>query len=852
MDEKKHAAQPKDKTDNYKNNAPAEKTAQKKQPSPPNDENQSKDKAEDLKPPQNESPYLYPAILLTGGAGIVLEIGLTRIFSIALWHHFAFLSISIALLGLGVSGVFLTLYPVFIGKNPYRNLYRFSWLFSLSVVAAFFIFTRLNLDVRHLFTPLNLVKFVIFYLFLALPFFFQGCVMSALMSRRRELIQKIYFFDLIGAGAGCLVVVFLISFLTGQGVVILSALMSAGAMLLLLKIAPGSERKNFTPALLYALGLLIILPAAARVFPVPLPKDKALYHFIHQKDARVLDTIWNSFSRVDTFSPVGRKTTWGMSEKFPGTMQDQIGITIDGDGFTSIVKFDGNWDKIEYPVYTLNSMVHFLNRGHDALIIGSGGGIDVMAALKLGTRHVDAVEVNPTITKLVKDKYLDYSGRLFQDPRVTLHTAEGRNFIRRSDKKYGLVYLPLVDSWAATYSGAYSLSENFLYTEEAFRDYFSHVEQDGFISISRWEKLAGGQPIQTLRLCSLAMAATDGNLDRSVIITSHGRLANFIVKKGEFTPGELKFISDFSRDRGFRIVFMPGMKWEFLPLLRRSQWQRFTRNFPLDLSPVTDDRPFFYLTDRWRYLGVYVSNTLRQGTPFPVVFTIVFTIIIFSIIFSVIFILLPLKAQGGGDFSTSSSIGFLGYFSLLGLAFMLFEITLMTKFTLFLGNPTYSLSVVLFTLLTFTGIGSYVSSISTIAPEQTVKSAVIILCCIGVAYFFFLDQLLTGFLAGSLALRLIISVILLAPAGICMGIPFPLGLRLLSEQHRDLIPWAWGVNGSASVLGSVLALVLAQAMGFWKTLLLALLLYVGAMFLFSSLSESRALNLDNGENSALS
>ncbi len=782
-----------------------------------------------------EQRFLYPAVLLTGCAGIVLEIGLTRIFSIALWHHFAFLSISIALLGLGISGVFLTLYPKFMGQEPFGNLHRFSWLFSLSVVLAFFVFTRLHLDVRNLHIPANLIKFMVFYLFLALPFFFQGCVMSTLMSRRSSLIQKFYFFDLIGAGIGCLLVVFLIRHLTGQGVIIISAVMGASASLIFLRLSPANHRKNFSGGILYLAGLIILLPASPGVFPIPLPQDKALYHFVHQRDARRKDTIWNSFSRVDTFTPVGQKTTWGLSEKFPGPMQDQIGITIDGDGFTSIVKFDGDWEKVIFPEYTLNSMVYLLNRDRNALIIGSGGGIDVMAALKLGTKHVDAVEINPAITDLVTGQYRDYSGRLFEDPRVSLHTAEGRNFIKRSHKKYGLVYLPLVDSWAATYSGAYSLSENFLYTVEAFRDYYDHVEDDGFISVSRWEKAAGSQPLQTLRLCSLAMAATDGDLDQSVVITSQGRLANFIVKKGRLNKEELELISDFCQSRGFSIIYMPGMDADFLPLLQRARWKSFLDEFPLDISPVTDDRPFFYLTDRWRYMGVYLSNTLHRGAPFPIVFTIVFIIILFSLIFSTIFILLPLKIKGRGDFSRGKSLGFLAYFSLLGLSFMLFEITLMTKFTLFLGNPAYSLSVILFCLLTFTGIGSWISSISSTPPPVTVRRAVMILCGIGVIYYIFLDGILTGLLAEPLWIRVLISGLLMAPAGVCMGMPFPLGLRRLSEVNRDMIPWAWGVNGSASVLGSILALVFAQAVGFWRTLLLALILYLGAVAIMGHL-----------------
>ncbi|MCE1248066.1 MAG: hypothetical protein LWY06_15605 [Firmicutes bacterium] len=779
---------------------------------------------------KNEKGILYPVVFFTGMAVIILEIGLTRIFSIALWHHFAFLSISIALFGMGVSGVFLSVKPDILKNDFYKTVFNFACLLSISNLAAFFIFTHLKLDVRNLGEITNLLKFIVFYLFLALPFFFAGCVMSSIMSKKSEIVQKLYFWDLIGAGSGCLAVVFLIGITGGQGIVILSSLMSAAAAFVLLKGVKKETSAKFTiPLAVWILALIAVIPFSGSIFSITLPADKALSYY-QTKGAKVVDSVWNSFSRVDAFTPVP-EYTWGLSHEYKGRVPDQIGITIDGDGFTSVVRFDGDLNKIEFPLYTLSSIVHNLNGEGDALIIGAGGGIDVLSARKYGAKNIDAVEINPAISGLASKKYRDYGGKLFEQPGINLFTAEGRNFIKRTQKQYNLVYLPLVDSWAATYSGAYSLSENYLYTIEAFRDYYNHVNPGGYISISRWEHKPG-LPVQSFRLCALAVSATGQDLRNSVVITSQEKLLNFIWKKGDFTPQELEKIKSYCERCKFNIIYLPGMQNDFTAVLNPASSGAFTSAFPFDISSVSDDRPFFYLIDRWNLLPVYFQKALEKKVEFPVVFTITFTVLILSIVFSVVFMLIPLKAKGIGNFTAKSSLLYMIYFGFLGAAFMFVEITLMTKFSLFLGHPSFSLSVVLFALLVFTGAGSYLSAVVGKNRVKTLIVAAAGIALLALLYYFALDKVFSAFLSLSITLRVIISVLLISPFGIFMGMPFPTGLRTLGEDNSTLIPWAWGVNGAASVLGSVLAMIVAQASGFGATLLFAALMYVVCAMVF--------------------
>ncbi len=799
-----------------------------------------------MKKGKGEVSLLFWGVFLSGMAGITLEISFTRIFSLSLWHHFAFLSIAIALFGFGVSGVFLTVYPNFIKGPLGKRLSLFSFFASISVILAFASLVVLKPDVRDLADVVNVVKFGVFYLFLATPFFWIGSIMAIVMEEKSEIAYRIYFYDLVGSGLGCVFFVFLISLLSGQGMVILASGLLFGASLVFakgedkvvnhfpLKVFFGRGRKIFLSG--YFVFLALIFVYAHRLFPIPLPKDKALYYFTKKMGAKVIYTQWTPFSRVDGFFPVPPRT-WGLSSRFRGKIPPQIGITIDGDGFTSIVGMENRKiEDVKFPFYTLNSMVYTLCRGKDALIIGSGGGIDVLSALCFGVSPIDAVEINPAITYMVEKKFAKFSGHLFQRGDVHLYTADGRNFVKRSDKKYTLIYLPLVDSWAATYSGAYALSENFLYTVEAFRDYYDHVKEGGFISISRWEYKMPHEPYQTYRICAMATDVTKLDLRNSVAVVSHGNLVNLVWKKGNLTKDEIEKIKAFCKRGDFKILYLPGMKNKFSLLLDPSTYMEFVNSYPLDISPVTDDKPYFYLTDRWRYFWVYLSNYIRDGHTFPVVFTIILTIVFLSFIFSIIFMLLPLYIYKRRSLRIPKSYAYVLYFSLIGLAFMFVEITLMNKFSLYLGHPAYSLSVVLFSILFFSGLGSWIGS-RVKRSNMVLFWAIFSMVLIGVVYYLCMDKILLLTLKWGILKRVLVTFLLIMPLALCMGVPFPTALKTLGEKYNYFIPWAWGVNGVSSVLGSVLSLVISQTFGFWKTLLVALILYLFAFVFFRVIRE---------------
>ncbi|MCL5773206.1 MAG: hypothetical protein M1536_02360 [Firmicutes bacterium] len=773
---------------------------------------------------------LYIGVFFIAMAILVLEIGLTRIFSITLWYHFGFLSISVAMLGLGASGAFIFAFQEFFRREIYMLLSRLSLLFSIANLTGFFLLVRIHPEFTSSAGPLNILKIALFYLILCIPFFIGGLVLSCAIWKFSANVHKVYFWDLAGTGFGCILSALVLSLMGAQAVVIISSILGLLASMLLAY--RSGEGMRLFPVLSLILGsFLIIMPVSEKLFPLELPEGKALYHYTHlDNPAKVNFTGWNSFSRVDAFSPVP-PTAWGLSPAFKGNIPPQIGITIDGDGFTSIVNFDGALDKISFLDFTPSSLVHQLKKGPDSLIIGSGGGIDVLTALKNREEKITAVEINPIICYLDKEKYAAFAGRLFENPKIRLVTAEGRNYIKKTGDSFDIIQLPLVDSWAATYSGAYSLTENYLYTGEAILDYWRHLKENGILSISRWEYV---NSLQISRICVTALEALEKtgikNLKDCTAIIKSGNLVNIMLKKGKFTASEKAFIEKFARERQFQMLYLPGMNNYYSSLLDTQTYRIAVAESPLDISAPTDDRPFFYLDKRFDLLPVYISNWMQGLAPIPPVFAILFVIIISAFIFSIIFIVLPLKVKLPGERGGGRMFLWGLYFCFLGFGYMILEVSFMEKFILYLAKPGYSLSIVLFSLITSSAMGSFLSGAIKKPLKSRLTFAVLILAFYIIFLKFFLPAIFSQTLYLPLAVRALISAVLLFPAGLVMGMFFPLGIEALQKESDFLVPWAWGVNGCASVVGSVITIFVAIGMGFWFTIISALLLYITAYF----------------------
>jgi len=776
-----------------------------------------------------------PAGALAGVACIsaallMTELALTRIFSVTMYYHFAFLAISIALFGLGASGVYVYLARRRLGRvAPARLLAWHALAYALVTTLSLALLVRLRVGLNY--SVENLLLMLAIYALAAMPFFAGGAVVSLAITRLAGRINLVYAADLLGASAGCLLLLPLLDRVGAPGVVLATSALGAIAAC---AFAPPASRAR----VLLLAALLVIVPWAAHAsgvvsFDVTLTKG-------HTGDT-VLFSKWNSFSRVAVYDR--RHGEWSLSATYTGPMPDSRFMDIDSAASTPIIRFPGDLASVAYLKAELTALgYHLAEPGFTALVIGPGGGRDLLSALVFGARRVDGVEINPIIAlDVMGDRFLDYSGRLYARPDVRIAVEDGRSFVRRSPERYDVIQASLVDTWAATAAGAYTLTENSLYTVEAFDDYLEHLSDHGFLTITRWA-------LDGVRLVSLAQEACARRgwsaADRLAVV-QHEKVATFILKKSPFTPAEVQRLQRVCDDLKFTVLYAPGVTpperlaptgpghWEaagdapndYARLVLAADREAFYAGYPLDITPTTDDRPFFFHTTKVKdQMGVAFGRTMLFGNGLSALMTLMGI----SAALVLLFILGPM-VLGGRTALGKGWPWWLAYFGLLGAAFMLVEVALLQRFVLLLGHPVYSLTVTLFSLLLGTGTGSFLSRrIAEPRVRARLVTALLGVTLLGLAATAALPPVIRAAVGAPLGARIALAVALLFPAGILMGLPLPAGVRLLARRQPELLPWAWAMNGALSVLGATLAVFIAMNWGFSVTLLVGAAVYAGA------------------------
>ncbi|GAB4536932.1 MAG: hypothetical protein Kow0063_23040 [Anaerolineae bacterium] len=803
---------------------------------------------------------LYLGVFTTSMAVLTLEIALTRIFSVSLWYHLAFMVISTALLGFGASGTLLTLRRDLIEKRLERNLTRFAGLTAIAIVISFAIMTRVPLDPlaplaegltageRTRQTMLLITLLLVDYVLVVIPFFFAGLSLGGAFSAFAKRISSLYFADLIGAGIGCLVVIGGLWLLPGQGVVLFAAGLAALGAFFFSRLQWGPEtgpRSSLATFLAGAGAILLfgLAPFADRFLPLYIPPSKPLSQAYTDPSIDLVYTGFTPFARVDVMYREGASLgTWGISQNCTAPPSpEQLFITIDAAAITTITRFEGDLEQIAFVNCAPSNLAYRVRDEplESALLIGPGGGIDVLTAYYNGVKRIVGAEINPLIVNLVADDelYRDYAGGLYTDyPQIDIQLAEGRNFVARSKETYDLIQFSQVDTWAAAASGAYSLSENFLYTTEAFLDYFDHLTEDGMLTVGRWYF---EPPRQAFRLVTIGTTALEqrGVADpaQHFVVVRAGDTSTFIMKRSPFSADEISRLRQVVDSLGFTMLYAPDEtdpdNW-FVRFFAAHDRQQFYREYPLDVTPTTDDRPFFFEYYGWSNFGDFRSGKV----------TLVI-LLIQALALAGGLILWPLWRFRRQRLATRGARRFIVYFAALGIGFIFIEIGLMQRFILFLGHPVYSTSVVLFSVLTFSGIGSFLSGRLLSAPAHKPyneesrerdprwlqRRVIPLLGALTVVYIFLLPPLFRALLGLELNYRVVLSVLLLAPLGLLMGMPFPLGIRLVDQVNPGLVPWSWGVNGFSSVVGSILAVLVAQSYGFALVMGLAVLIYLGGL-----------------------
>jgi len=758
-------------------------------------------------------PQVYLCVGLTTLATLLLELSLTRLFSVVFYYHMAFLAISIALFGLGIGGVFS--YVAAGWKVP-----LFTRLGRLSAANAFFTLLALGVILLQK-NSVSGWNMALIYFCSALPFFISGTIVSLAISETIERVNRVYFFDLLGAATGCLLLIPLLDWFGGPSTVVSAAIFFSVAGAVWFSIAGSVQGRVCSVAIALALVALVAYNNLNHVIEPSHAKNQTLENEIFIK--------WNSFSRIALVHRAG---------------EHRESIVIDADAATDIFTYDLNHlnayerhDVLEQGP----ALPYAVRPGAKTLIIGPGGGWDVGRALASGSRDITAVEINPIIARTVmQERFQSLSHGLYLRSDVHVYVEDGRSFVRRSTDRYQVIQATLVDTWASTAAGAFALSENNLYTVDAFRDYLSHLTDDGLVAFTRW---GFNPPRESLRLVSLAIEALrqlgESNPAEHVIVGRSGSVAGWgaqdtvLFSRKAFAPADIARARALFGAAKMDEVYVPGGPGgnQFYDLLRSPDPAEYQRNYMFDISPVTDNRPFFFYTVQPRDLWAFITTASRDTADYKVnkALPLLFTLMGVSLLATALILIAPPLVLGTRLPRQAGVRGFLLYFLFIGAGYILIEVALIQKFVLFLGHPVHALWVVIFSMLVSSGFGSNASRRALGKDESRLVK---LLACIALGVS--LVAMAVGTLLGGLvwlpfAAKVVLTVLLIAPIGFLMGMPFPTALSRLEEWHAPSVRWAWSLNAAASVLGSVGALVCAIYLGLVQTMIIGGVFYLAAL-----------------------
>ncbi|MGD8567068.1 MAG: SAM-dependent methyltransferase [Gammaproteobacteria bacterium] len=792
------------------------------------------------------------SIAFISALALSYETLLTRLFAIIQWHHFAYMIISFALLGYGVSGTFLSLFRQALLKRYKTAFIINTILFSISLLICFLLAQHIPFNAQEILWDRQQIGWLFaIYLLLMIPFFFVANAIALIMMAKGESISRIYAADMVGAGAGSALIILLLFYvMPGHLLQVLSVLAVATTVIACLELRY-KQRLVFivSGTLLLAVSLLPTQWTNLELSPY-----KSLPQLLRIDGTRIVETRSSPLGLINvvasTITPL--RYAPGLSLQATTEPPSQLAVFTDADNMTVINKVNDNAKTPEYLQYQTSAAPYQLRDANRVLILGAGTGNDILQAAGYKIDTIDAVELNPQMVALVKNDHAEYAGHLYQRPNVHVHIAEARGFVSRSKQPYDVIQIALLDTFGASSAGLYALNENYLYTVEAFKEYISHLKANGVLSITRWVKLP---PRDNLKMFATAVTALRQlgyhEPEKQLILVRSWQTATLLVKPSAFSHQDIENIQRFCEKLGFDTAYFPGIKasqtnrfnqlrvpyfYNAAIALLGNNANTFYDQYKFNITPATDNRPYFFNFFKWKLLNDILKLKDQGGMPLVEWgYIIMIAALVQAVIASTLLIVFPLLLKKETRLPVDkTTLLCLLYFGSLGLAFLFIEIAFMQKFILFLHHPVYSIAVTLTAFLVFAGVGSHYSGYlrGKFGYRFTVKLAVAFIVALGSLYSVALHTLFEWLLPFSTAAKITVTIIAIAPLALFMGMPFPLALHYLSEKSPALVPWVWGVNGCASVISAVLAMVLAVHFGFNVVILIALLLYVAAVLLF--------------------
>jgi len=807
-------------------------------------------------------------LALVSAAVLLLQLVQTRIFSVMLWHHLTYLVVTFTLLGFAAGGTALACRPRWLQGDVPGRLARTAALFGVTILGAYAVMTRWLPDAS--FTRVGIATAAFSYALLVLPMIFGGFVVALALSDAGAAVGRTYAVNMAGSALGCLVYVPALRGLGGEGCVLLCA-----AMALCGTLCFGGGPRLRAAALAGTILLGVLIGAApTALFEVPVAPSKAMAQQLLRDPSQVrLGTHWDPLCRIDVVGPADPASSALRTLYQDGDASTVMAVGPAHETFGALSK-----EGLAYLLFRpeAGAPAHVPK----VLAIGIGGGIDILQASGTARQifggappDFTGVEINATTHGLMTGPFRELSASRYFLPGVQVHLDEGRSWLRRSDQRYDIIQMTGTDTYAALASGSYVMSESYLYTAEAYDDFLGHLTPDGVISVLRF---GFNPPREELRLSAIAVDALrrDGAAspaDHLIILGWEGPVVEvdgrdvgldyvaLLIRKRPFTRAEVAGYERYVRgEPRSHVMYAPGLSTQgsaadYFAAVRAGTDAAFRDAYVYNLDPVTDDNPFFFRYERWDAalagltgggLGANVRETGEAGRAAveytnivggePIGLILLVTVLAESLLLCAALVLVPLWLYRREGLRVPGAGRWVLYFFGLGAGYILLEVVCMQRFVLFLGNPGYALSVVLLTFLLFSGWGAAVAGRSD-DPARTLRRALLVIVALVALLAVALHPVFEATLRFPLPVRLALSVALLAPAAFVMGMPFPSGLRLVSGSAAPLVPWACGVNGGASVIASVLGILLAMAAGFSAVFVLA-----GACYALAFLSARTA------------
>ena len=792
------------------------------------------------------------SILLISAAALAYEILLMRLFSIIQWHHFAYMIISLALLGYGVSGTAITLLQHRLLPHYPRVFLANLGLFGVSSVGCFLLAQQLPLNAEAIMWDWHQYVWLLgTYVLLAAPFFFAANAVALSLIRYPDFIGRIYSMDLAGAGLGSAAIVLVLC-----GVFPAPALLGIAALALIAGLVacwelalPLRQTLGFMSLALVLALVLVLLPA--QWLDLRMSPYKALPQALHINGTRVLSEYSSPLGLLSVVeSP---QLPWryapGMSITSTSEPPAQLAVFTDGDAMTAINISSGDAGESAYLDQMTSALPYHLAHIRHVLVLGAGGGSEILQARYHQAKCVDAVELNPQMAALLEQHGFS-AGRL-QGQDIRLHVDEARGFVAHTDQTYDLIQVALLDAFNTSAAGLHALNESYLYTVEALHSYMQRVAAGGYLAVTRWVK---NPPRDTLKL---VVSAIDALREQGValpgkhlILIRNWQTSTLLVKNGPVNEAEIEALRRFCAERAFDVAYYPGIRaqevnrfnvlkqpyfYQGVQAMLGEGREAFLRQYKFQLHPATDDRPYFFHFFKWGALDEMLQLRGQGGAAlFEWGYLMLLATLLQALVLSVVLILAPLRLRRhapDGQQGRMSRLSVLGYFVYIGLAFLFVEMAFIQKFILFLHHPLYAAAVVLSAFLLFAGLGSrYSHGIAAVQGRyRLLRCAVAGIVVLGGGYMIGLGYVFACMSNWPLLLKIGVSIGLIAPLSFCMGMPFPLGMSQVAAESPHMLPWAWAVNGCASVSSAILATLLAIECGFSAVVVCALLLYLAAL-----------------------